>query len=61
MPTLELVLGPRTLGLDVSTITPELTLAPVVPQLAAFIGLHEASLLDSHTRARELAGAFALV
>lgn len=54
VPTLETVLGPRTLGLAVTVITPELTLAPVVPQFADLIGLHEASLADSHARARQL-------
>jgi FMN-dependent NADH-azoreductase len=59
VPSLELILGPRTLGLDVSVITPELTLAPVVPQLARFIDLHKASMVESHAQAHGLAVGFA--
>jgi FMN-dependent NADH-azoreductase len=59
VPSLELILGPRTLGLDVSVITPEFTHAPVVPQLAAFIDLHKASMAESHAQARDLAAGFA--
>jgi FMN-dependent NADH-azoreductase len=55
VPTLESILGPRTLGLDLTTITPELTLAPVVPEMAPLIGLYEASMADSHAQARQLA------
>lgn len=55
VPALETILGPRTLGLDLTTITPEFTLAPVVPVLAAFTDLHRASLAGAHARARELA------
>lgn len=59
VPTLETVLGHRqTLGLDVSVLTPELTLAPVVPYMSQFMPLHEASLADSHEQARKLAEAF---
>lgn len=55
VPTLETILGPRALGLEVTTITPEFTVAPVVPEMAALIGLFEASLADSHAQARQLA------
>jgi FMN-dependent NADH-azoreductase len=55
VPTLETILGPRTLGLDLTIVTPELTLAPVVPELAPFIALHEASMAHSHAQARQLA------
>lgn len=59
VPTLETVLAhPQTLGLDVSVLTPELTLAPVVPYMSELIPLHEASLADSHEQARKLAEAF---
>lgn len=59
VPALETVLGHRlTLGLDVNILTPELTLAPVVPYMSEFIPLHEASLADSHEQARKLAEAF---
>lgn len=59
VPTLETVLGhQQALGLDVSVLTPELTLAPVVPYMSELIPLHEASLADSHEQARKLAEAF---
>ncbi|MCX4098535.1 hypothetical protein [Nocardia sp. alder85J] len=38
-----------------TTLTPELTMAPHVPEFAALLPLHEASLVESHTRARQLA------
>jgi FMN-dependent NADH-azoreductase len=53
-----MALGPRTLGLNITTIIPELTLAAVIPQLAPYIPLQEASLADAHESARELARAF---
>lgn len=53
VPTLECVLGdPTLLGLDVTTITAELTMAPVVPMLAHLIPAHEASLAGAHEEAR---------
>ncbi|MGI5133391.1 MULTISPECIES: FMN-dependent NADH-azoreductase [unclassified Streptomyces] len=53
VPTLESVLGdPAYLGLDVSTLTAELTKAPVVPALAHLIPAHEASLAGAHEQAR---------
>ncbi|GAA3805616.1 FMN-dependent NADH-azoreductase [Streptomyces chiangmaiensis] len=53
VPTLESVLGdPGYLGLAVTTITPELTKAPVVPAIAHLIPAHEASLADAHEQAR---------
>ncbi|MBM9507885.1 FMN-dependent NADH-azoreductase [Actinacidiphila acididurans] len=55
LPTLETVLGPRTLGLAIHAIKPQLTLAPVVPAMAELIDLHTASLADSHAEARRLA------
>ncbi|QOV42810.1 FMN-dependent NADH-azoreductase [Streptomyces chromofuscus] len=53
VPTLESVLGdPAYLGLDVTTLTPELTKAPVVPALAHLIPAHETSLANAHEQAR---------
>lgn len=53
VPTLECVLGdPTLLGLDVTTITAELTMAPVVPMLAHLIPAHEASLAGANEQAR---------
>ncbi|MGW3725868.1 FMN-dependent NADH-azoreductase [Streptomyces sp. NPDC000851] len=53
VPALESVLGDTAyLGLDVTTLTPELTKAPVVPALAHLIPVHEASLADAHEQAR---------
>jgi FMN-dependent NADH-azoreductase len=60
VPTLDFLLGPRTIGLEVTFITPELTLAPVVPQLAQFIEHHRASLANSHDQARQLAKEWSL-
>jgi FMN-dependent NADH-azoreductase len=55
-PTLETAMGPKSLGLVIHAIKPELTLAPVVPAMSALIGLHTQSLADSHDEARRLAG-----
>ncbi|MFF9808218.1 FMN-dependent NADH-azoreductase [Streptomyces coeruleorubidus] len=53
VPVLEAVLGnTHTLGLDLTTVTPELTHAPVVQRMAHFLPLHEASLADAHEQAR---------
>lgn len=54
VPTLEAQLG-ILLGLDVSTVIPELTLAAYKPALASLLPMHEASLADAHERVRELA------
>ncbi|WP_406401517.1 NAD(P)H-dependent oxidoreductase [Streptomyces sp. NBC_00879] len=51
VPALELILG-DSLGLDVTALTPELTMAPVAPALAHLVPLHQASLADAHERAR---------
>ncbi|WP_399887196.1 FMN-dependent NADH-azoreductase [Streptomyces sp. BBFR51] len=59
VPTLEAVLGHEDLlGLDVTTVTPELTMAPHAPALAALLPLHEASMTSAHTHARTLATTF---
>ncbi|MET7730327.1 NAD(P)H-dependent oxidoreductase [Streptomyces sp. NPDC005402] len=56
VPYLETVLGdPHTLGLDLTTVTPELTLAPHNPAMAPLIPLHEASLAEAHEQAGRLA------
>ncbi|WP_019925145.1 FMN-dependent NADH-azoreductase [Nocardia sp. BMG111209] len=55
VPVLETILGPGVLGLDVTALTPELTMAPHVPELAALLPLHESSLAEAHARARQLA------
>ncbi|MEU1192443.1 NAD(P)H-dependent oxidoreductase [Streptomyces sp. NPDC005859] len=58
VPTLETILGwSHTLGLDVTSVTPELTMAPAVPAMASLIPLHEASLATAHEQARQLAAA----
>lgn len=58
VPALETILGdPHTLGLDLTTVTPELTLAPHTPALSTLIPLHEASMADAHEQAGQLAGA----
>ncbi|MYT99973.1 MULTISPECIES: NAD(P)H-dependent oxidoreductase [unclassified Streptomyces] len=58
VPTLETILGwSHTLGLDVTSVTPELTMAPDVPAMASLIPLHEASLATAHDQARRLATA----
>jgi FMN-dependent NADH-azoreductase len=60
IPTLETILGwSHTLGLDVTTVTPELTMAPDVPAMADLLPLHEASLAEAHHQARRLAAAVA--
>ncbi|MGX1675531.1 FMN-dependent NADH-azoreductase [Streptomyces sp. NPDC055400] len=57
VPALETILGDHhVLGLDVRTIVPELTYAPVMPALAELRPLHEASLADAHEQARLQAG-----
>ncbi|GAA4550916.1 DsbA family protein [Amycolatopsis samaneae] len=43
------------LGLDVTTVVPELTMAPHTPAMAALLPSHEASMARAHHRARELA------
>src|SRR4051794_10843357 len=48
---LEKVLGSGGLGLDVTFIVPELTLAPIVPDMADLIGLSEASKAAAHADA----------
>ncbi|MFJ5292581.1 FMN-dependent NADH-azoreductase [Streptomyces sp. NPDC088348] len=58
VPTLEAVLGRAVLGLDVTTVIPELTMAPVAPALAPLLPLHEASMTASHDKARTLATTF---
>lgn len=56
MPTLEAVLGrDDLLGLDVTTVIPELTMAPLAPALAPLLPLHEASMTAAHDQARSLA------
>ncbi|QYN32747.1 NAD(P)H-dependent oxidoreductase [Pseudonocardia sp. DSM 110487] len=55
LPTLETVMGPQTLGLEIHAIKPQLTLAPVVPAMAELIDLHTASVAESHVEARRLA------
>ncbi len=54
VPTREHLLGEATLGLDVTIITPELTMAPYVPMLAPLLPMHEASMAKSHDEARRL-------
>lgn len=59
VPTLEAVLGhDNLLGLDVTTVIPELTMAPVAPAMAPLLPLHEASMTAAHGKARALATAF---
>ncbi|MFI6045049.1 FMN-dependent NADH-azoreductase [Nocardia sp. NPDC051321] len=57
VPTLEHILGEAILGLDLTVITPELTMVPHVPVMAPLLPLHEASMLDSHNQARRLGSA----
>lgn len=58
VPTLETVLGhPTNLGLDLTTVLPELTMAPYVPVMAPLLPLHEASLTRAHDEARRLGSA----
>ncbi|HLR28362.1 MAG TPA: NAD(P)H-dependent oxidoreductase [Ruania sp.] len=56
VPLLEAVLGHEDLlGLEVSTVTPELTMARHEPAMAPLLPKHEASVAGAHERARELA------
>ncbi len=58
VPTLEAVLGREDmLGLDVTTVIPELTMVPHAPALAlaALLPRHEESMASAHHCARELA------
>ncbi|RRQ76456.1 FMN-dependent NADH-azoreductase [Streptomyces griseofuscus] len=58
VPALEALLGrDDMLGLDVTTVIPELTMAPHAPVLASLIPMHEASLAAAHDQARRLAAA----
>ncbi|WP_024804166.1 hypothetical protein [Nocardia sp. BMG51109] len=60
VPTLEALLGREDmLGLDVTTVIPELTMVPHAPALAALLPRHEASMAGAHHRARELAATIA--
>ncbi|MCP2342190.1 FMN-dependent NADH-azoreductase [Actinomadura rupiterrae] len=60
VPALEAVLGHEALlGLDVTTVTPELTMAPHIPVLAPLLPLHEASMTEAHQRVRGLATSIA--
>ncbi|TJZ54225.1 FMN-dependent NADH-azoreductase [Streptomyces piniterrae] len=52
VPALETILHDL-LGLEVTSLTPELTMAPVVPALTHLVPLHEASLTDAHQEARQ--------
>jgi FMN-dependent NADH-azoreductase len=51
LPWIQLLLG-DTLGLDLRTITPEGTMAPVVPAMESLIPLYEQSLQDARQQAR---------
>ncbi|WP_405494905.1 FMN-dependent NADH-azoreductase [Nocardia sp. NBC_00511] len=56
VPVLEAILGEdRFLGLDITTVIPELTMAPHVPALSALLPMHEASMSAAHAQARDLA------
>jgi FMN-dependent NADH-azoreductase len=58
VPTLEALLGrDDLLGLDVTTVIPELTMAPVTPAFASLLPLHEESLTAAHAQVRDLATA----
>lgn len=58
---LETILGDRNLmALDVYTIIPELTYAPVMEPLRHLLPVHEASLEDAHALARQYAGKMSL-
>src|SRR5699024_2463155 len=60
VPLLEAVLGHEDLlGLEVSTVIPELTMARHEPAMAPLLPKHEASVTDAHERARELAARIA--
>ncbi|WP_446665608.1 FMN-dependent NADH-azoreductase [Flexivirga sp. B27] len=59
IPTVEALLGrEEMLGLDVTSVVPELTMAPHTPALAELLPKHEASMADAHELARRLAGSF---
>ncbi|MDP9844130.1 FMN-dependent NADH-azoreductase [Streptosporangium lutulentum] len=61
VPALESILGdPGLMALDVHTITPELTYAPVMEPLRHLLPLHEASLENSHALARRYAETMSL-
>ncbi|MGH3640731.1 MAG: FMN-dependent NADH-azoreductase, partial [Mycobacterium sp.] len=51
LPWLQLILG-DTLGLDLRSITPEGTLAPVIPAYESLIPTYEQSLRDAEDLAR---------
>jgi len=56
VPTAESVLGHESqLGLDVTSVAPEMTMAPHNPALAEFLPLHETSMARAHDRVRQLA------
>jgi FMN-dependent NADH-azoreductase len=56
VPALEALLGrDDMLGLDVTTVIPELTMDPHAPVLASLIPMHEASLAAAHDQVRRLA------
>ncbi|WP_326807955.1 MULTISPECIES: NAD(P)H-dependent oxidoreductase [unclassified Streptomyces] len=58
VPPLEAILGrDELLGLDLTTVTPELTAAPHTPALASLLPKHEASMANAHDQARRLATA----
>jgi FMN-dependent NADH-azoreductase len=57
VPHLREIMGGE-LGLELEFITPEFSLAPVVPALAQFLDFHRASLGDAHDQARKLGGSF---
>lgn len=60
VPVLEALLGNQDmLGLDVTTVIPELTMSPHAPTLAALLPKHEASMANAHDRARALAATIA--
>jgi FMN-dependent NADH-azoreductase len=60
VPALETILGrEELLGLDVTSVVPELTKAPEVPALAGLLPKHEESMAAAHAKARELATAIA--
>jgi FMN-dependent NADH-azoreductase len=56
VPVIDALLGHEDmLGLEVTTVIPELTMAPHAPALAELLPKHEASMANAHDRARELA------
>ncbi|MGC4932368.1 FMN-dependent NADH-azoreductase [Gordonia sp. DT30] len=60
VPSLEAVLGRADmLGLDLTTVVPELTMVPHAPAMAALLPKHEESMASAHDRARELAATIA--